>query len=289
MASIWNEGLKGEQVMRKVIVTVALTGGFQGKEANPNLPEQPDEISRSAYACYNEGAAIAHIHARDKDGKPTGNADVFREIKRRIRGMCNVVLAFSTGGGIEFTKEQRIESALADPEISSLNMGTLVRPSGAAWLNNPDLLTEWAGTLKNRGIKPELEVYGHSMFEDVHNLISKGLVEKPYFINLVLGMKRQGALSATSKNLLSLIEYLPQDAIFNVTAIGAMQLQLTTLGLLMGGNVRVGLEDNIYLSKGVLATNEQLVARSVRIIRELGLEVASPAEARQMLSLEEVS
>jgi 3-keto-5-aminohexanoate cleavage enzyme len=271
--------------MRKAIITVALTGGFQGKSANPNLPEQPDEISKSAYACFNEGAAIAHMHARDINGKPTGNVEVFRDIKKRVRSMCDIVIAFSTGGGIEFTKEQRIESALADPEISSLNMGTLVRPTGEVWLNNPNLLEEWATTLKNRGIKPELEVYGHSMLEDVHNLISKGLVEKPYFVNFVLGMKRQGALSASPKNLLSLIEFLPSDSIFNVTAIGAMQLSLTTIGLLMGGNIRVGLEDNIYYSKGVLATNPQLVARSVRVVRELGFEVASPSEARQILGL----
>jgi 3-keto-5-aminohexanoate cleavage enzyme len=274
--------------MRKVVITVALTGGFQGKDVNPNLPEQPDEISKSAYACYNEGAAIAHIHARDKNGKPTGNAEIFRDIKRRIRSMCNIIIAFSTGGGMGFTNEQRIESALADPEISSLNMGTLVRPTGFVWLNNPNLLEEWATLMKNRGIKPELEVYSHSMFEDVHNLISKGLIDNPCFVNLVLGMRRQGALSANPKNLLSLIDFLPEGSFFNVTAIGAMQLPLTTIGLLMGGNVRVGLEDNIYYSKGVLATNEQLVARSVRIVRELGLEVATPSEARQILGLKPV-
>ena len=125
------------------------------------------------------------------------------------------------------------------------------------------------------------------MFEDVNNLITKALIEKPYFINLVLGgMRRQGALPATVKNLLSLIEFLPQDCIFNVTAIGPMQLSLTTLGLLMGGNIRVGLEDNIYYSKGVLATNEQLVARSARIIRELGFEVATPMKLAKCLVCE---
>lgn len=271
--------------MRKVMITVALSGGFHGKEANPNVPEQPDEICESACACYNEGASIAHIHARDKDGKSTGNVEIFREIKDKIRSHCNIVIAFSTGGSPGATKEERIQSAFADPEMSSLNMGTLVRPSGYTWLNNPDLLEEWASIFKTRGIKPELEVYSHSMLEDVNNLITKGLVEKPYFINLVLGMKRQGALPATPKTLLSLIDFLPQDSIFNVTAIGAAQLPLTTLGLLMGGNVRVGLEDNIYYSKGVFATNEKLVARSVRIVRELGLEVATPDEARQILGV----
>jgi len=272
--------------MRKVIVTVATTGGFHGKDANPNLPEQPPEIAESTYACYNAGAAIAHIHARDKNGKSTGDTEIFREIKRRVRDKCDIIIAFSTGGGPGLTVEERLQSAMADPEISSLNMGSLVRYDGTVWQNTPSQLEKWATILKERGIKPELEVYTHTMFQEIENLISKGLVEKPYFINLVLGMMgRQGVLSATKRNLLSLIDFLPQECIFNVTVIGRMQLELTTLGFLMGGNLRVGLEDNIYYSKGVLATNEQLVARSVRMIRELGYEVATPDEARQMLGL----
>lgn len=271
--------------MKKVIITAAMTGGFHGKEANPNLPEQPDEIAESVYACYSEGAAIAHIHARDKNCKVTADVEIYREIKKRVRDKCNIILSFTTGGGAGLSNEERIQSALAGPDICSLNMGTLVRPTGFVWLNPPNLLEEWATILRQRGIKPEMEVYSHSMLEDVENLITKGLVEKPYFINFVMGMKRQGALSATAKNLLSLIDFLPQDCVFNVTALGKMQLPLTTLGVLMGGNVRVGLEDNIYYSKDVLATNEQLVARSARIIRELGFEVATTHEARQILGL----
>jgi 3-keto-5-aminohexanoate cleavage enzyme len=275
--------------MRKVIVTVATTGGFHGKDANPNLPEQPHEIADSAYACNNAGAAIAHIHARDKNGKSTGDTEIFREIKRRVRDKCSIIIAFSTGGGPGLTVEERLQSAMADPEISSLNMGSLVRYDGTVWQNTPSQLEKWASILKDRGIKPELEVYTHTMYQEIENLVSKRLVEKPYFINLVLGMMgRQGVLSATHKNLLSLIDFLPKESIFNVTIVGRMQAELTTLGLLMGGNLRVGLEDNIYYSKGVLATNEQLVARSVRIIRELGFEVATPDEARQMLGLKKI-
>jgi 3-keto-5-aminohexanoate cleavage enzyme len=274
--------------MRKVIITGALVGGQHGKEVTANLPEQPAEIAESACACYNEGAAIAHIHARNREGKPTGDVEIFREIKRRIRDKCDIILSFSTGGGPNLSVEERIQSAFADPEICSLNMGTLVRPTGYVWLNSPDQIEGWATILRQRGIKAELEVYSHSMFEDINNLITKGLIEKPYFVNLVLGMRRQGALPATVKNLLSLIDFLPQNSIFNVTALGAMELPLTTLGLLMGGNIRVGLEDNIYYSKGILATNEQLVARSARIIRELGFEVATPEEARQMLGIQKI-
>lgn len=272
--------------MRKVIITVATTGGFHGKEVNPNLPEQPNEIAESAYACYNEGAAIAHIHARDKNGKNTGDVAVYREIKNRVRDKCNILISFTTGGGPGLTVEDRIQSAMAEPDFCSLNMGSMVRFDGSVWQNTPSQLEKWATILKQRGIKPELEVYSHTMFQEVEGLKTKGLIGKPYFVNLVLGITgRQGALSVNKKNLLSLIDFLPQECVFNVTIVGRMQLELTTLGFLMGGNIRVGLEDNIYYSKGVLATNEQLVARSVRIVRELGFEVATPDEARQMLGL----
>jgi len=275
--------------MRKIIITVALTGGQHGKEANPNLPLQPNEIAVSALACYNEGAAIAHIHARDKNDKVSGDAEIFREIKMRVRDKCNIIQAFTTGGGPGLRNEERIQSAMAGPEICSLNMGTLVRPDATVFVNPPSQIEEWAKILKDRGIKPELEVYSHSMFEDVRNLIEKELIKKPYFINLVLGMKRQGVLSGTTKNLISMIDFLPEDFIFNVTAVGRTQLELTTLGVLMGGNIRVGLEDNVYYSKGVLATNEKLVARSARIIRELGFEVATADEARVMLGLPSIN
>jgi 3-keto-5-aminohexanoate cleavage enzyme len=274
--------------MRKVIITAALTGGQHGKEANPNLPEQPNEIAESAFECCKAGASIAHIHARDKNGKPTADVNIYREIKKLVREKCDIIIGFSTGGGPHLSNEARIQSALADPEMCSLNMGTLVRPGWkekSVFLNPPELLEEWASILKQRGIKAELEVYNHSMFVDVENVIQKGLIEKPYFINIVLGMKRQGTLPTTNKALLSMIDFLPQDCVFNVTVVGKMQLPLTSLGLLMGGNLRVGLEDNVYYSKGVLGTNRQLVERSARIINELGFEVATPKEARQILGL----
>jgi len=268
------------------MITVAATGGMHGKQLNPNLPEQPHEIAESVYACYKEGATIAHLHARDKDGKNTGSAEVFRQIKEEIRKKCDIIVAFSTGGGPGLSVEDRIECATAGPDICSLNMGSLVRFDGSVWPNTPSELEKWASLLKDRGIKPELEVYSHAMYQEIENLKAKGLIDKPYFINLVLGMAgRQGTLAATKENLISLIDFLPEDSIFNVTVVGRPQVELTTLGFLLGGNIRVGLEDNIYYSKGMLAKNEQLIARSVRIVKELGLEIATAVEARQMLGL----
>jgi 3-keto-5-aminohexanoate cleavage enzyme len=276
--------------MRKVIITCALTGGVQNKSANPNLPEQPEEIAQQAYECFNEGCAIAHIHARDKEGKPTGDSEVFKEIHNAIRSKCNMILQDSTGGGPGLTFEQRLSCLDAAPEMASLNLGSMLRTigssAGTVWLNPRSELERFAQEMLNRNIKAEMEIYHHGMLREMNNFISKGLVKKPYYVNCVMGMVYQGAVDATPANLISLIQLLPPDTIFNCCAVGAAQLQITTLSVLMGGQARVGMEDNIYLSKGVLAqSNAQLVSRSVRIIRELGYEIASPEEAREILGL----
>ena len=276
----------------KVIITVAQTGAWPlvTKGLNPNLPEQPEEIAESAYACYQEGAAICHIHARDKEGKSTGAKEVFQEIHGRIRSRCNIILQDSTGGGPNLTFEQRIECLHAKPEMASLNMGSLMRVSGQykgiAFANLREDIETYVTRMKDLGIKPEMEVYSHAMFREVENLIKKGLVGKPYYINLVLGMTYQGALDATPKYLNSLIEFMPEDAIFNVTAVGPAQLPLTTLSMILGGCIRVGMEDNIYYRKGELAKNNaQFVGRAVRIARELNKEPATPDEARKILGM----
>ncbi len=273
----------------KVIITVAQTGAIVTKKINPHVPEQPDEIAESALACYNEGAAIVHIHARDASGENSASVDIFRDIHRKIRERCPLVVQDSTGGGPNLSQDERIACLQAGPEMASLNMGTMMRTSGkyagVPWSNMPHEIEQYVGRMNELGVKPEMEVYSHAMLRDVNNLIDKGLVKKPYYIDLVLGMRYQGACDATPKMLLSLIDMLPADAYFNCAAVGPAQLPLTTLAMLMGGCVRVGLEDNAYYRKGELATNAQLVARAVRIARELGKEPATPDEARQILGL----
>lgn len=273
----------------KVIITVAQTGALVNKQMNPNISEQPDEIAESAYACYNEGAAICHIHARDKEGKNTSDIEIFKAIHEGIRAKCDIILQDSTGGGPNLTQEERINCLNAGPEMASLNMGTLMRVSGpykgVPWSNMPDEIETYVTCMRELGVKPEMEVYSQAMFRDVNDIIKKGLVEKPYYVNIVLGMRYQGACDASPKILLSMIDFLPEDTIFNCTAVGPAQLPITTLGILLGGCARVGLEDNIYYDKGELATNAQLVARTVRIARELGREPASADEARQILGL----
>jgi 3-keto-5-aminohexanoate cleavage enzyme len=273
----------------KVIITVAQTGALVSKKMNPNVPEQPDEIIGSAYECYNEGAAIVHIHAKDKGGENTSNPEVFRRIRDGIKDRCNVITQYSTGGGPNLSQEQRIECLAATPEMASLNMGSMMRISGkyagVAWSNMPDEIELYVSRMRHLGVKPEMEIYNLAMIRDVERVIAKGLVEEPYYINLVLGMRYQGACDATPKILQTLLDFLPQNAYFNCTAVGPAQLPVTTMAMLLGGCVRIGLEDNIYYRKGELATNAQLVARTVRIARELGKEPATPDEAREILGL----
>jgi len=273
----------------KVIVTVAQSGAITNKKMNPHVPEQPEEIAASALECYNEGAAVVHIHARDKSGENTSDVEIFKDIHQRIRSTCPLVIEDSTGGGPNLTQEQRLECLQASPEMASLNMGSLMRVSGkykgVSWSNMPEEIEWYIGRMNELGVKPELEVYSHAMMRDVQNIIDKGLLKPPYYIDIVLGMRYQGACDATPQMFNQISDLMPKGTIINCAAVGKDQLPLTTLSVLMGGHARVGLEDNVYYGKGDLATNARLVARTVRIIRELGKEPATPAEAREILGL----
>jgi 3-keto-5-aminohexanoate cleavage enzyme len=273
----------------KILITVAMTGALVTKEQHPDLPVTPDEIAECAKNCVNEGAAIAHIHGKDKEGQNTSDVNVFKEIKEKVRAKSDAIIQFSTGGGPNLTQEQRVECLDAEPEMASLNMGSLMRLSGqykgVPFCNLPDEIETFLAKMKRLNVKPEMEVYSLAMFNELNAIIEKGLVEPPYCVNFVLGMRYQGALQATPKVLTTMLDFLPNDAIFNCAAVGRDQLPITTLNMLLGGAVRVGLEDNIYYSKGKKATNEELVARTVRIARELGKEPMTPTEAREFLGL----
>ena len=278
----------------KVLITVCLNGAMVFKNMTPYVPEQPDEVAKDAYNCFNEGAAIAHIHARDKEGKPTGDKEVFIDIHNRIRQKCDIILQDSTGGGANIKIEDRVKCLEALPEMASLNMGTLMRQNGEfagkPFSNLTRDIELWATKMKELDIKPEMECYSPTMFTDVKNLINKKLVKKPYYCNFVLGMKYQGAAEASPEYLMFMKQMLPDDTYFNLCAVGNAQLPLTTMAMTIGGAIRVGLEDNIYYNKGELArSNAQLVARAVRIARELNLEPMTPDEARNMLDIKKRS
>jgi len=290
--------MKELRTTEKLIITVSPSSNFQGKEANPALPYSPLEIAETVYECWNEGAAIAHIHCRDKDGVPSNDPGVFREVDHLIRGkQCDIIIQHSTAPGMKpgTTIDDGIRSVEANPEMASLSMGVgVLLRKGETRINcRPrSWIEDQAKRMMEKGIKPELEVYNMVMMEDVRALVEKGLLTKPYWMSFIMGMHRinQNAIRFTPQGLLYQIEQMPPDSMFSVIGIGLDELPATTLSVLLGGHCRVGFEDNIHYRKGELAKNNaQLVARTVRIARELGSQVASPDEARQMLGIPRLS
>ena len=295
-------------MVQKVIVTVAPTGGMANKAQNPSLPTQPDEIARTVVNCYNEGASVCALHARLPNDQATCDPDIYGAMNRMIRDKCDIILNNSTGGGVdgEMTRdirpglgeiifEQRMRGLDAPLcEMATFDCHTIMAQfhgRNLLMLTPSDLCTQMAEKFKLRGIKPEWEVFSLAhLLQDTTRLIKEGYDKPPYFINMVLNtMGFQGGYPYSPRIVQSFLDHLPEQSVFCVSAIGPAQLPATTLAVLMGGHIRVGLEDNNYYRRGELATNEQLVARAVRIIRELGAEPATPAEAREILGLAPVN
>jgi 3-keto-5-aminohexanoate cleavage enzyme len=263
-----------------VIITCALTGGIHGKEANPNLPEQPDEIAEQGVEAWRAGAAILHVHARNPDGSNTMDQAIYSELH---------------GGSPMLSVEERLNTVFLAPEMCSLNMGLLnffIRGEQVFFANHRSDIERFAHEIRARDVEPELEVYNSAMLEEVDYLLGLGIFEPPYTINFVLHTPTQGGQRGTPRNLLDMVDRLrdlpvsQEDLRVNVTSMGPTQLPITTIGLAMGLNVRVGMEDNVYYRRGEpLQNNAQLVERTVRLARELDREPATPDEARQVLGL----
>jgi len=291
----------------KVMVTVAPTGGMAKKSQNPNLPTQPQEIADTVQRCYDEGASIVAVHARRPDDQATCSPEVYGRINDLIRERCDIIINNSTGGGVdgdmtrtlrpgldEIMFEQRIRGCEAPHcEMVTFDCHTIMAQfhgRNLMMVTESDRCTEMAEIFKKRGVKPEWEVFSLAhILQDTTRLIEAGFDKPPYYINMVLNaMGFQGGYPYSPKILQMMVDHLPNNSIFNVSAIGTGQLPATVNALLLGGHVRVGLEDNNYYARGQLATNEQLVKRMVRIVRELGAEPASAAEAREMIGLKPV-
>ncbi len=269
--------------MEKLIITAALTGAEVTKDIQPNLPVTPDEIAEAAYECYLAGASIVHVHARDEEGNPTQSYDVYKEIKEKIEAKCNVIVQPSTGGATWHTPEERLQPVELKPEMATLSCGTCNFGTDV-FMNTQDAMDKFASRMKELGVKPELEVFERGMIENGKRLIKKGLVDSPAHFDFVLGVP--GAMSGHPEDLMYMRSCLPEDATWTVAGIGRFETPLATMAILLGGHVRVGFEDNVYYSKGVLAkSNAELVERVVRISKELGREVATVDEARKILNL----
>lgn len=271
--------------MDKLIITAAVTGSRITKEQCPNIPITPEEIVQSCVECRKAGASVVHIHVRDpKTGQGTQDLDVFRRVVDGVREKTDLILCLTTSGipGRNLPTEQRLLPVSLKPELASLDCGTI--NLGGVFENTPEFLDAAAKMMMEKGVKPEVEVFDTGMIVAALRMLEEKKLQEPLHFQFVLGTAF-GA-PATAKALLNMREMIPANATWSVIGIGKGQLPVNLMALVMGGHVRVGMEDNIYYKRGELAkSNAQFVERIVRIAGEYGRDVASPADARQILGL----
>ena len=287
------------------MICVACNGGIQGKETHDNLPETPDEIADSVQAAYEAGASMVHVHARDSRNFTQGarRIDEWLEVNTRIRARCpDIVINNTTGGDLTMSMEERLSCLDAGPDVASLNltpdMSRFTLKARPASLPHPRPQTEvdacipftyglvehFAAEMQKRGIKPEMETYHSGGAWVMRDLIDRNLIRPPYLIQTVMGS--QTSSYPTPEHVIQLLRELPEETVWLCSGIGPFQLPLTTMALFMGGHARVGLEDNLYYSRGrKFVDNAEAVKRVVRIAGELNRRIATPAETRALLGL----
>lgn len=274
--------------MDKLIVTVAVCGSNPTRERNPNLPHTPAEIAAEALRAWRAGAAVAHIHVRDpENGHPAFAKELFAEVLERIRSESDMLVNLTTSGfNIEGPDvgTKRLEPVSLQPDICSLDVGSLNFRGGRVFENPPAWVDDAARAMRAAGVKPEIEVFDLGHIRQAKDMIERGLVADPPYFQLCLGIP--WGVEATVESLLEMKRRLPEAAVWSALAPGARQLPLTTHALLMGGHIRVGFEDNLYLSRGVPAdSNARFVERAVELARILQREVAGCDEAREILGV----
>ncbi len=270
-----------------VIISAAVTGSFPTKEMNPAVPYCPEEIADAAIACHKAGAAIAHIHVRDpKTGEPSFGNELFSPVLNRIRENCDMLVNLTTSGlrlaGPDVIA-QRLEPVRLKPDMCSLDLGSM-NFRDRVFVNSPQWAVEAARSMQQAGVKPEIEVFEPGHIRQAVDLIEKGLIDAPPWFQVCLGVN--WGIDASAESLLFMKSKLPKDAQWSVLGIGPAQLPMITMGMVLGGHVRVGFEDNIYLKKGVLAkSNAQMVEMAVDLAERLGRRVATPDQARELLGI----
>lgn len=269
--------------MEKLIITVALTGNVPTKKSNPDLPVSPDEIAKDVKKCADAGASLFHVHARDSKQKPTLDISIFKEIVKNIKKVSpDIIIQLSTGARAGKDWEDRAAPVRLLPEMASFTTGSNNLP-GIVYENSPQFIEFLAGVFKETGVKPEIEVFEAGMINNALHLHRKGLIKSPLHFDFVLGAP--GAMSGTVRNLLFLSESIPPDSTWTVAGVGKAQIPLATAAIVLGGHVRIGLEDNLYMPDKSLASNFKLVKKIVTIAKEIGREIANPDEARSILSI----
>ncbi len=298
--------------MKKAIVTAAITGSIHTPTMSPHLPVTPQQIIDEILAVHEAGGTVCHVHTRDPEtGRPVTDLDMYREIASTVKSRCDIILCLTTGGGAGMSAEERLQTVTTlSPELASFNAGSInfgifpLAQKYKEWQHEwePQYLqmTEdyvFANTFKNlrdfcdyfgrNDTKPELEVYDAGMINNIAYLIQKGYLPKPVYLQFVMGVL--GGITPSIENLLFMLEYARKqigEFEFSVCVAGREQFPMCTHALLMGGHVRVGLEDNLWLEKGVPAkSNADQVKKIVRIAKEFGVEPATPAEGREILGL----
>lgn len=270
----------------KVILTVAPTGAWPTKKETPYVPLQPREIADEIYACWKAGASIAHIHVRDDEDKSSMSFEKFEETVRYIRETdCDIVINLTTSGQLGLDDEARMKHVIElKPDIASYDCGSMNWMHSTVFENSPRFLEKLGLAMQENNVKPEIEIFDAGMIYNALYYLKKGILKAPLHFQFVLGAA--GGMDATVENLVFLKSLLPENCTWGALGIGKGHLPIMYAALALGGHVRVGMEDNVFYSKGVLAkSNVEFVERTKRIVQELNKEIASPDEARQILGL----
>ncbi|MDR2361628.1 MAG: 3-keto-5-aminohexanoate cleavage protein [Prevotellaceae bacterium] len=271
--------------MKKLIITAAISGAEVTKAMNPAVPYTKDEFVREARSACDAGASIIHLHVRTDDGAPTQDKARFAEIIDAIRSACpDVIIQPSTGGAVGMSLDERLQPTELYPEMATLDCGTLNFGGDEIFENTENTIKYFGQRMIERGIKPELEVFDKSMIDMALRLARQGFIRSPMHFDFVMGVN--GGISGDIRDFVFLRGSIPADATYTVAGIGRYEFPLAALAIIDGGHVRVGFEDNVYLSKGVpAASNGELVAKVVRLAGEFGRPIATPDEARKELGI----
>jgi 3-keto-5-aminohexanoate cleavage enzyme len=273
--------------MNKLIITCAISGAEVKKEHNPYVPYTVEEMVEEAYQAYQAGASIIHLHVRHDDGTPTQSKLRYQKVMKAIKKRCpDVIIQPSTGGAVGMKRDERLKPTELFPEMATLDCGTLNFGGDDIFINTENDIKYFAEKIYERKIFPELECFEKGHIDMVLRLHKKGFIKDPLHFSFVLGVN--GGMTGEARDFHFMRESIPENATFSVAGMGKYEFSLAELSIEYGGHVRVGLEDNIYLEKGVLAKgNRELVLKVVDIAKRYKREIATPNEARQILRIEE--
>lgn len=271
--------------MEKLIITAAICGAEVTKEHNPNVPYTVEEIGNEAEKAYKAGASIIHLHVRKDDGTPTQDRERFRQCIEEIRRRCpDVIIQPSTGGAVGMTNEERLQPVDLAPEMATLDCGTCNFGGDEIFVNTENDIKAFGEKMIQMGVKPEIEVFDKGMIDMALRLHKKRYIKAPMHFSFVMGVN--GGIAGDMRDFLFMKESIPAGSTFSVAGIGRYEFPLAAMSIVAGGHVRVGFEDNIYIGKGEMAeSNAVLVEKVVRLAKELGREIATPKEAREILGL----